>query len=561
VTEIGVGSVLGGYRIDGVIGHGGMGVVYRATQLRLQRTVALKVIMPALASDLSFRERFERESRLAASIDHNHVVPVYEADEVDGLLYIAMRYVDGKDLRALIESEGPLDPARVARLIAHVSSALDAAHARGLVHRDVKPGNILVAGRGAEEHAYLTDFGLTKSVSEAGLTKTGQWVGTLDYAAPEQINNGPVDARTDVYALGCVLYQALTGQVPYVRDSDVAKMYAHLHDPAPMVAEVRPEVPDALGHVVTRAMEKDPGQRFPSAGDLGRGAVAAAAGSAHPPPERSVATGDAAPPTVAAPGPTAPASQPHTPTPQPQPQPRTPTPPTHAAPVFAQTPPPAAAPASSNRGLLIAAVALLVVIVAGGAAFAAGVFDSGDGDGGGSRLASSTATATETAAETATESATEEPTSEPTATSTPLRNQSGAPSYFTYYGPAFQAQLPEGRGWGAPAQSEPTPGELYRTSVRGPDGQFVIIDYTPYETAKFGGDYFEKTRVGQTAFGSATRYVFQGGTLPECQRYACVDYLINDPATGSGFGVLAGGPDFDAASSVAQTVAESVVPS
>ena len=543
MTDLAPGSVLGGYRIEEVIGHGGMGVVYRATQLRLSRTVAVKVIMPALAGDPEFRERFERESRLAASIDHNHVVPVYEAGEVDGLLYIAMRYVEGRDLRSLIEAEGPLDPARAGRIMAQIATALDAAHQRGLVHRDVKPGNILVAGSGADEHAYLTDFGLTKKTSEAGLTKTGQWVGTLDYAAPEQINNQPIDARTDVYALGCVLYQAVTGQVPYVRDSDVAKMYAHLHDPAPPATEVRPDLPGSVDVVVARAMAKAPGDRFPSAGDLGRAAVAAAIGTA-PPPERSVAAG------AAAPGATAPAPRVE--------QPRSPTPPTQQTPQLPpqREPAPRAAPAG-NRGLLIAIAVLLVIVAAGGGAFAAGVFDSGGDD---EPVAATTPTPAPTEEETAPDP-TPEPTEEPTAEPTATEPAGDGVSYFSYTGPAFQAQLPEGDGWGAPSQSEPTPGKLFRTSVREPGGQFVIVDYTPFEPASYTGPYSSRERVGQTAFGSAIRYVFQGGSLPECQRSPCIDYIINDPGRSRGFAVLAGGPDTEAAAVLAQTVAESVQPS
>jgi serine/threonine-protein kinase len=294
VADLSVGSIIGGYRIEGAIGEGGMGVVYRATQLALDRTVAIKVISPKLARDPGFRERFMREARLAASIDHANVVPVHEAGEDNGMLYLAMRFVDGQDLRALVASTGRLDPQRAAAITQQVGSALDAAHERGLVHRDIKPANILVVTNG-HDHAYLTDFGLTKHVStDLGLTKTGEWVGTVDYAAPEQISGLPVDARTDVYALGCVLYQTLTGEVPYVRDSDVAKIYAHLHDPPKPLSE-SVDVPPELDAVVQRAMAKDPDERFPSAGDLGRATMAAAAGRTRDTPERNVAVGAAAP--------------------------------------------------------------------------------------------------------------------------------------------------------------------------------------------------------------------------------------------------------------------------
>jgi serine/threonine protein kinase len=190
-----LGDHVAGYRIERQLGRGGMGVVYLAEQVRLRRYVAIKLIVPELAEDDAFRRRFERESQLAASIDHPNVIPVYEAGEADGVLFISMRYVDGHDLRAIIKASGRLEPARAARFVGQLGDALDAAHSHGLVHRDVKPANVLVAG----EHAYLTDFGLTKHVSSSsGITHTGQWVGTLDYVAPEQISGGPLDARVDV---------------------------------------------------------------------------------------------------------------------------------------------------------------------------------------------------------------------------------------------------------------------------------------------------------------------------------------------------------------------------
>jgi YVTN family beta-propeller protein len=273
------GSVLGDFRIDDEIGRGGMGVVYRATQVSLGRPVALKVISESLSDREGFRERFERESRLAASLDHPNIIPVYAAGEHDGVLFIAMRYVDGTDLRALLAAEGAFDPARAAGVVAQVASALDAAHERGLVHRDVKPANILVAARGGGEHTYLTDFGLTKrTASDSGLTAAGEWVGTLDYVAPEQLRGESVDGRADVYALGCVLYELLTGEVPFVRDDDIAKLWAHISDPAPSPLELAPDAPRPLAAVIERCMQKDPDDRFQTAGDMGRAALAAVPG-------------------------------------------------------------------------------------------------------------------------------------------------------------------------------------------------------------------------------------------------------------------------------------------
>jgi non-specific serine/threonine protein kinase len=291
-AELAIGSEFAGYRIEDVAVRGGMGLVYRATQLRLTRTVALKLVTPSLARDSSFRERFRREWMIAASIDHPNVIPVYEAGEEDGTLYIAMRWVVGTDLRRTIDV-GPLDPARAAHLVAQVASALDAAHERGLIHRDVKPANILMTG---EDHVYLTDFGLTKHASSiSGLTKTGQWVGTVDYMAPEQIEGAPVTPRTDVYSLGCVLFEAITGQTPYQRENDLAKLWAHVYTAAPSVREISPKIPPQFDDVLQRAMAKDPGERYASAGELGQAVTAAARDAGTP--ARPTSSGAIPPPS------------------------------------------------------------------------------------------------------------------------------------------------------------------------------------------------------------------------------------------------------------------------
>ena len=305
MPEFRPGDVFVNHRIEGLAGRGGMGVVYRAIDLDLERTVALKVITPALAEEADFRERFVAESKAAASIEHPHVIPVYYSGEREGVLFIVMRFIDGPDLRALVRAEGKLDPERAAHIVAQLGSALDAAHAHGLVHRDVKPANVLL---GEEDHAYLTDFGLTKrsaTSADGGLSRAGGWVGTLGYVAPEQIRGGRVDARTDVYALGCVLVYALTGQAPYVGESDEATLWAHLNSPPPSES-----VPPEFDGVVARALAKDPSDRYPSAGDLGRAALAAAGRSAAPGPERNVARGAAAPPGLSATAATARAASP-----------------------------------------------------------------------------------------------------------------------------------------------------------------------------------------------------------------------------------------------------------
>ena len=271
-----VGSMFAGHRVDGIAGRGGMGIVYRATDLVLGRRVALKVMAPALASDPTFRARFESECRLAASIDHPHAVEVFHAGEEDGVLYVTMRYIDGTDLRAILRSTGRLETERALGLVENVAGALDDAHRRGLVHRDVKPGNVLVAQRDEEEHGYLTDFGLTKEHSAPReLTGTGLAIGTADYIAPEQAQGRELDGRADTYALACVLYQCLSGSVPYDRDSDLDKVWAHVHQAPPSLEDVRPDLPVELGRVLARAMAKDPGERPATTGLFVRAALAA----------------------------------------------------------------------------------------------------------------------------------------------------------------------------------------------------------------------------------------------------------------------------------------------
>ena len=277
-----VGTEFAGHRLEEVIGHGGMGVVYRARDLELDRVVALKVIAPEYAQDRDFRERFKRESQLAASIKHPNVISIYRAGSEGDQLYITMDYVEGSDLHGVIAVRGRLDPRLAADVVAQVADGLDAAHARGLVHRDVKPANVLVEDQRGRQQAYLTDFGLTKLATPASaLTKTGLIVGTTDYLAPEQIEGRPIDARVDVYALGCVLYEALTGKVPYPRDNNAAKIWAHMSEPVPSVLESGPGIPTAFDAVVRRAMAKDPNHRFLSADEMGRAVTAAAAGSAE----------------------------------------------------------------------------------------------------------------------------------------------------------------------------------------------------------------------------------------------------------------------------------------
>jgi hypothetical protein len=254
-----------------------MGVVYRAREVSLDRAVAIKLINDDLAGDEQAIRRFEREARLMASIDHPNVIPVYGAGEEDGHLYLVMRYVDGTDLQALLRSEGSLAPAQAAQITDQVARALDAAHKQGLVHRDIKPSNVLLS----DDHAYLTDFGITRLVDErTSSTDAGKWLGTFDYMSPEQLRGEPVDARSDVYSLGCLLYTCLAGSAPFRRDTAAATITAHLHEEPPSISDV-PGVPKAFDAVIRRALAKRPRDRYRSAGELGAAALTAAQGRRH----------------------------------------------------------------------------------------------------------------------------------------------------------------------------------------------------------------------------------------------------------------------------------------
>jgi predicted Ser/Thr protein kinase len=273
---------IGPYVLGQVLGRGGMGVVYRATHVHLGREVALKLLAPELNSNDEFRGRFLRESRLAASLDHPNVITVYDAGDFNGTLYIAMRYVEGVDLAQLLRKQGRLDPLAALSLLDQVADALDAAHEHGLIHRDVKPANVMIAsGR-----CYLTDFGLTKhagaSPASAGLTRTGMFLGTLSYAAPEQIEGGQVTASTDIYALGCVLYECLTGTTPFTKETDVALMFAHVSETPRPPSELRSDLPGALDEVVAKALAKSPAERYATCGELMAAARAAVTSQVQP---------------------------------------------------------------------------------------------------------------------------------------------------------------------------------------------------------------------------------------------------------------------------------------
>ena len=307
------GSVVAGYRLETQIGAGGMAVVFRARDERLGRNVALKILAPGLASDPVFRRRFIAESRAAATVDDPHIIPIYEAGEAEGALFIAMRFVQGGDLRHVLAREGALPPDRAAVFLSPVASALDAAHAAGLVHRDVKPANILVDVRsGRPDHVYLSDFGVSKGgTASVSLTGAGVFLGTPDYSAPEQIQDHPVDGRTDQYALACVAYQLLTGHAPFERDQGMAILLAHLSEPPPSLAARRPGLPAPADEVLARALAKAPEKRFGSCADFAdalRSALGLAAYDSRDTAPVPAAAPDH-PPTVIAAPPPEPASQ------------------------------------------------------------------------------------------------------------------------------------------------------------------------------------------------------------------------------------------------------------
>jgi serine/threonine-protein kinase len=266
------GAELAGYRMERFIASGGMGAVYEATQIALDRRVALKFVSPALGADDRFRERFRREARSAAAIEHPNILPVYEAGELDdGRLFLAMKLVSGPDLSSMLKERGPLEAEEAVAVLLQIGEALDAAHRKGLVHRDVKPANVMLEMHDTGWHAYLTDFGLAKpSEPEGEHTATGELLGTADYMAPEQITGAPLDGRADVYAFGCMAYRCLTGELPFRRPSRTATLMAHANAPVPLPSAKVAGLPAPLDVVVRRAMEKDPAKRAPSAGALMR---------------------------------------------------------------------------------------------------------------------------------------------------------------------------------------------------------------------------------------------------------------------------------------------------
>ena len=298
-TVLESGTELAGFRIESFIGQGEIGTVYRATQVRRDRGVALKVISAEWSDDPEFHERFIRESKLAASLYQTNVLPIYDVGEADGVIYVAMRYVAGSDLGRLLQESGRISALLTLEIGRQIALALGAAHSERLIHRNVKPSNILLGG---DEHAYLADFGFERTASTAGLTRSGVSTGTHDYSAPEQLDGvSEVGRRADIYSLGCVLYHCLAGQPPYVRESEVGVITAHLHDPVPQLMEIRPDLPADVGAIVGKAMEKDPSNRYGTAPQLAAalGAALADLGGLEISPTQSSDESDTRPIAVA----------------------------------------------------------------------------------------------------------------------------------------------------------------------------------------------------------------------------------------------------------------------
>jgi serine/threonine-protein kinase len=278
-SAVTAGTTLAGFRLESLIGEGAMGAVYLAEDTRRGGPVAVKVLVPQLAQDDRFRRRFLRESQLAASLDHPHIVPIVTAGEEDGVLYLAMRHIEGSDLRELLRRKGRLEPVRALHLLAQVAEALDAAHKAGLVHRDVKPGNVLIAQGPEGEHAYVCDFGLARHLSSASsLTTDRGLIGTIDYISPEQIEGGSIDGRADVYSLGCVLFECLAGAHAFDRETELSVVFAHLNESPPRLSDLRPELPGAFDAVFATALAKSPDDRYSTCRELVEAARAALQG-------------------------------------------------------------------------------------------------------------------------------------------------------------------------------------------------------------------------------------------------------------------------------------------
>jgi len=599
------------YRILRRLGSGGMGTVHLAEHVTLGRRVALKLLAPELGDDPAFRERFVREARLAARLEHPNVVTVYDAGSADAGLWLAMRYVDGEDLGARLRRVGgPLPPAEAVAIVEQVAAALDHAHGQGLVHRDVKPANVLLESDG---RALLTDFGLTKELDGTReLTRTGAVLGSIDYMAPEQIEGGEIGPWTDVYALTATLVAALTG-APAYEGSTAGRLYAHVNAPPPRLAERRPELAP-FDAVVAHGMAKDPADRPASAGALAaraRRALADQPTVAQDAPTRALpppaADEDAT--HVALPRPTPPAGAAPRPRPRDRPEEDDAVagssegdvaggtlvrPPAGPGPVAAGARRAVAPPDDPSRrpaprwavvvlGLLaVGLVATVVLILTGGAderprAVATRTADGSDGEeAGAGTTTDATATGTATAtgeqppAAGGTAGGAEDPA--PVAgggTIAPAAGEplpaGGEPASYADPSGSWRTLLARPRGgWGAPARTSEAGGRRFRLRQAGPDGRLILVDHTPALPATFEarpGD--ERRPIAGTAFGAVEGYGFRGRRLvgvPECRRSFCVDVPLNAGPGGPGWGVLVAAPTPDEAWATATRVAVATGP-
>jgi len=541
VTTLRPGDRLAEFEVIRQLGHGGMGIVYLVRDGRLERQVALKVIAPHLAHDPEFQERFAAEARSAAAIEHPNAITVYSAGSAGGHLFIAMRYIEGTDLRRSMAESGPLEPKAAAQVTVEVAGALDAAHAAGFVHRDVKPANILLTGPPGRGTAYLTDFGLTRGLGSAQveLTATGQWIGTLDYVAPEQIAASRIDARTDIYSLGCVLYEMLAGSVPF-RGDEMQKLWKKANEEVPPL--LSSGAPHPLDPVLARAIARDPERRFHSAGDLGRAASTAAGVGTDAPTERSVATGVAAaglheidirvrgqrpePPTAR----------------MPQVRPQPPSPPPLALPL--------PQPHRRSRGWAVAIIGCAMAVAAGlvvGALALAGKQDEAT-----RTVVTRSAPAEGEASANATASSTPKETPPPNEAAS-TDPETGPPLRFN--GAAYSATLPA--GWIQHDNEKPaSDGSYIQNTWVSPDGdEELLIDESPGDpadparsVAKIGSGV---RQAGETIY-AITNGVERGGLIgseldfranPGLPERADFFFNIGD----NGFAVLASGYDLEAA--------------
>lgn len=541
MEEFEAGTCFDDYELVELIGEGGMGRVYRAQQVSLERAVAIKIIRPEVAGQPDFRARFAQEARVAAAVDHPHVVSVHRAGEHKGKPYLVMQWIEGTDLRSLLTEHGPLEPGRACGLVLQIASALDAIHRHGLLHRDVKPANILVRRVGGRDHAYLTDFGVARAgaAGSSGLTRTGYAVGTAGYTAPELVRGEEGDGRADLYGLSCVLFEALAGERPFRAPNDDALRWAHASDPRPTVSSRNRYLGTRFDALTARGMAISPSERFASGQDFAMALEAALEGEdAEPQTAATANVADGYQPTRI---------DPVTPAPQvlsPQGDP------------YRE---PAGQPPARRRGPAVAAAlvlgALALAGVAVGAIAATGGF-SADEQG-----AQAPPPSAETNPEPETETVTETQDAPPPPGAPSDRVDSG-PAYtsFTPSSGAYTVDAPTGNGWSAGAEEVVNAG-LNRVVWKGPGGETVWVDHTPGEAPTFlreGKDVTEARTVPHDAFGSIQEYVFTGG--PDfCVVEECVVLHI-DPGDGSGYGVIGGGGDAALAREVARRMAASLRP-